>query len=111
MLKEGGFADPPSIMLPLPLQEADVSNSNTATFSRQLPSLLQHDFEQLHFQSAVVVDVIKERGDESVPVKNCLAGLFRQDAMPSPSAGRLDRLACSNPVYSLWLKDCLSGSS
>jgi len=69
--KEGGFADPPSIMLPLPRQEANMSNSNTPTFSQQLPSLLQHHFEQLHIQSGIVVDVIKERGCESVLGKKC----------------------------------------
>jgi hypothetical protein len=58
-------------MLPLPRQEADMSNSNTSTFSQQLPSLFQLYLEQIHIQSAVV-DAIKERSYESVLGKKCL---------------------------------------
>ena len=35
-------------------------------FSKEVPSLLAEHFEQLHHESGISVEVIKERGYESV---------------------------------------------
>ena len=44
-------------------------------FSSEVPELLEHHFEQLHNGSGISVDVIKERGYESVLGKKRLAEL------------------------------------
>ena len=49
--------------------------SQETVFSRECPSLLTHHFQQLHDGSGISVDVIKERGYESVLGKKRLAEL------------------------------------
>lgn len=53
----------------------DSKRESQEVFSKECPTLLTHHFEQLHKGSAISIDVIKERGYESVLGKKRLAEL------------------------------------
>jgi len=55
--------------------KSETKQSQGTVFSKECPSLLSHHFDQLHVGSGVSIEVIKERGYESVLGKKRLADL------------------------------------
>ncbi len=59
-------------------------------FSKEVPSLLAEHFEQLHHESGISVEVIKERGYESVLGKKRLEELGEYVILTETGKAKLD---------------------
>jgi hypothetical protein len=57
-------------------------------FSKEVPSLLAEHFEQLHHESGISVEVIKERGYESVLGKKRLETLADHSTQQKSKRGQ-----------------------